>query len=197
QGYLYIVRDIGHGYPYSSTVELVSGEIGDDITHYLVTSEQTPSALVLGVFVDTEGIQAAGGLLLQVMPKAAIDEELVQTLESRIASLSGFTPLLRSGKTLPEIFQQLLGDMGLKILPERQIVRFNCDCSFERVLGALKMFGIDELKDMIEKDKGAEATCEFCGEVYQASQKDLTKLIQDLQQPFTEVPIGQLRKSSH
>ncbi len=197
QGYLYIVRDIGHGYPYSSTVELVSGEIGDDITHYLVTSEQTPSALVLGVFVDKEGIQAAGGLLLQVMPKAAIDEELVQTLESRIASLSGFTPLLRSGKTLPEIFQQLLGDMGLNILPERQIVRFNCDCSFERVLGALKMFGIDELKDMIEKDNGAEATCEFCAEVYQASQKDLTQLIQDLQQPFTELPIGQLRKSSH
>ncbi|MGD1703939.1 Hsp33 family molecular chaperone HslO [Dapis sp. BLCC M229] len=197
QGYLYIVRDVGHGYPYSSTVELVSGEIGDDITHYLVTSEQTPSAVVLGVFVDTEGIQAAGGLLLQVMPKAAIDEELVQTLESRIASLSGFTPLLRSGKTLPEIFQQLLGDMGLNILPERQIVRFNCDCSFERVLGALKMFGIDELKDMIEKDNGAEVTCEFCAEVYQASQKDLTQLIQDLQQPFAEVPIGQLRRSSH
>ncbi len=197
QGYLYIVKDVGYGYPYSSTVELVSGEIGDDITHYLVTSEQTPSALVLGVFVDTEGIQAAGGLLLQVMPKAAIDEELVQTLESRIASLSGFTPLLRSGKTLPEIFQELLGDMGLNILPERQIVRFNCDCSFERVLGALKMFGIDELKDMIEKDNGAEATCEFCGEVYQASQKDLAQLIQDLQQPFTEVPIGQLRRSSH
>ncbi len=197
QGYLYIVKDVGYGYPYSSTVELVSGEIGDDITHYLVTSEQTPSALVLGVFVDKEGVQAAGGLLLQVMPKAAIDEELVQTLESRIASLSGFTPLLRSGKTLPEIFQQLLGDMGLNILPERQIVRFNCDCSFERVLGALKMFGIEELKDMIEKDKGAEVTCEFCSEVYQASQKDLRQLIEDLEQPFTEVPIGQLRKSSH
>ncbi|MEM1394956.1 MAG: Hsp33 family molecular chaperone HslO [Cyanobacteria bacterium P01_H01_bin.150] len=197
QGYLYVVRDIGHGYPYSSTVELVSGEIGDDITHYLVTSEQTPSALVLGVFVDKEGIQAAGGLLLQVMPKAAIDEELVQTLESRIASLSGFTPLLRSGQTLPEIFQQLLGDMGLNILPEHQILRFNCDCSFERVLAALKMFGIDELKDMIEKDNGAEVTCEFCGEVYHASQKDLTQLIEDLQQPFAEVPIGQLRKSSH
>ena len=197
QGYLYIVRDVGYGYPYSSTVELVSGEIGDDITHYLVTSEQTPSALILGVFVDTEGIQAAGGLLLQVMPKAAIDEELVQTLESRIASLSGFTPLLRSGKTLPEIFQQLLGDMDLNILPERQIVRFHCSCSLERVLGALKMFGVEELKDMIEKDKGAEATCEFCGEVYQASQQDLTQLIQDLQQPFTEIPIGQLRKSSN
>lgn len=196
QGYLYVVRDVGYGYPYSSTVELISGEIGDDITHYLVTSEQTPSALVLGVFVDAAGVKAAGGLLLQVMPKAAIDEELVQTLESRIASLSGFTPLLRSNQTLPEIFQQLLGDLGLNILPERQIVRFHCGCSLEKVLGALKMFGINELKDMIEKDNGAEAICEFCGEVYQASSQGLTKLIQDLQKPYTEVPIGQLRRSS-
>ncbi|NEP90336.1 MAG: Hsp33 family molecular chaperone HslO [Okeania sp. SIO2C2] len=196
QGFLYIVRDIGYGYPYSSTVELVSGEIGDDIAHYLIVSEQTPSALVLGVFVDTEGIQAAGGLLLQVMPKAAIDEELVQTLESRIASLSGFTPLLRAGKTLPEILQQLLGDMDLNIFPESKIVRFHCGCSFEKVLGALKMFGVDELKDMIEKDNGAQAVCEFCGEVYQASKQDLIQLIEDLQQPFTEIPVGQLHKSS-
>ncbi|NES92483.1 MULTISPECIES: Hsp33 family molecular chaperone HslO [Okeania] len=196
QGFLYIVKDVGYGYPYSSTVELVSGEIGDDIANYLVTSEQTPSALVLGVYVDKEGIQAAGGLLLQVMPKAAIDEELVQTLESRIASLSGFTPLLRAGKTLPEIFQQLLGDMGLNIFPESQIVRFHCGCSFEKVLGALKMFGVDELKDMIEKDNGAQAVCEFCGEVYQASKQDLIQLIEDLQQPFTEIPVGQLHKSS-
>lgn len=197
EGYLYVVRDVGYGYPYSSTVELVSGEIGDDITHYLVTSEQTPSALVLGVFVDAEGVQAAGGLLLQVMPKAATDEELVQTLESRIASLSGFTPLLRSGKTLPEIFKQLLGDMGLNILPEHQIVRFHCGCSFEKVLGAMKMFGTHELKDMIEKDNGAQAICEFCGSVYQPTSQDLAQLIQDLQQPSAEVPIGQLYKSSH
>jgi len=72
-GYVYVVRDVGYGYPYSSTVELVSGEIGDDLTHYLVTSEQTPSALVLGVFVDHQGVQAAGRLLLQVLPKAATD----------------------------------------------------------------------------------------------------------------------------
>lgn len=179
-GYLYVVRDVGYGYPYSSTVELVSGEVGDDIAHYLITSEQTPSALLVGVFVDVTGVIASGGILLQVMPKAARDEALVVTLESRVAQLSGFTPLLRAGKTLPEIFEELLGDLGLVILPEIQMVRFDCRCSFERVLGALKMLGEAELQDMIEKDDGAEATCQFCGEVYQASGEQLAQLIEDL-----------------
>jgi molecular chaperone Hsp33 len=179
-GYLYVVRDVGYGYPYSGTVELVSGEIGDDLTHYLVTSEQTPSALVLGVFVGAEGVTASGGILIQVLPKAARDETLIQTLESRVESLSGFTPLLQAGKTLPEIFESLLGDMGLEILPETQLVRFHCGCSFKRVLGALKMLGEAELQDMIEKDDGAEATCHFCGQVYQASSDELAQLILDL-----------------
>jgi len=182
EGYLYVVRDVGYGYPYSSTVELVSGEIGDDITHYLVNSEQTPSALLLGVLVGTEGVRASGGLLLQVLPKAARDEALVQTLEERaqIIQQTGLTSLLNVGKTLPEIFEELLGDMGLVILPEIQMIRFHCGCSFDRVLGALKMLGEAELRDMIEKDNGAEATCHFCGEVYQASSEDLAQLIEDL-----------------
>ena len=179
-GYLYVVRDVGYGYPYSSTVELVSGEIGDDVAHYLVTSEQTPSALVIGVFVGAQGVTAAGGILIQVLPKAARDEALVQTLESRVAKLSGFTPLLQAGKTLPEIFEQLLGDMNLVILPEVQMLRFHCGCSLDRVLGALQMLGEAELQDMIEKDDGAEATCHFCGEVYQASSDELAQLIENL-----------------
>lgn len=179
-GYLYVVRDVGYGYPYSSTVELVSGEIGDDITHYLVRSEQTPSALMLGVFVGAQGVTAAGGLLIQVMPKAAEDEELVQTLESRVAELSGFTPLLRAGKTLPEMFDHLLGDMGLDIFPETQMLRFSCGCTFDRMLGALKLLGEEELRDMIEKDDGAEATCHFCNEVYHANSQHLEQLIVEL-----------------
>ncbi|MBD2303972.1 Hsp33 family molecular chaperone HslO [Chroococcidiopsis sp. FACHB-1243] len=180
EGYLYVVRDVGYGYPYSSTVELISGEIGDDLSHYLATSEQTPSALVLGVFVGATGVTAAGGLLIQVLPKAARDEALVQTLESRIAQLAGFTPLLQAGKTLPQIFEQLLGDMNLEIFPESQLVRFHCGCSFERVLGALKILGEAELQDMIAKDDGAEATCHFCGQVYKASSNQLEQLILDL-----------------
>lgn len=180
-GFLYVVRDVGYGYPYSSTVELVSGEIGEDVAHYLITSEQTPSALVLGVFVGATGVTAAGGLLVQVLPKAARDEGLVETLESRVAGLSGFTPLLQAGKSLTDIFQDLLGDMGVAIFPETQILRYHCGCSFDRVLGALKMLGEAELQDMIVKDNGAEATCHFCGTVYQASRDDLAQLIVDLQ----------------
>ncbi|MBE9170579.1 Hsp33 family molecular chaperone HslO [Pleurocapsales cyanobacterium LEGE 06147] len=179
-GYLYVVRDIGYGYPYSSTVELVSGEIGDDVANYLMTSEQTPSALLVGVFVSSKGVSASGGVLLQVLPKAARDESLVALLDSRVSQLSGFTPLLRAGKTLTEIMEQLVGDLGLSILPEVQMVRFDCRCSFSRVLGALKMLGEAELRDMIEKDEGAEATCQFCGEVYKATKEELTQLVEDL-----------------
>lgn len=180
-GYVYVVRDVGYGYPYSSTVELVSGEIGEDITHYLATSEQTPSALLLGVFVEANEVTASGGLLIQVLPKAAEDEELVALLESRVGALSGFTPLLRAGKSLVEIFQDLLGDLELSILPGSQLVRFHCRCSSDRMLGALKMLGQEELLDMIEKDRGAEATCQFCGEIYHATAEQLAQLIADLQ----------------
>ncbi len=179
-GYLYVIRDVGFGYPYSSTVELISGEVGEDIANYLVTSEQTPSALLLGVFVGADGVTAAGGLLLQVLPKAARDESLVALLESRLSKLSGFTPLLRAGKSLNDIMEDMLGDLDLAIMPESQLVRFSCRCSFDRVLGALKMLGEAELQDMIEKDEGAEATCQFCNEVYQATESELSQIINDL-----------------
>lgn len=179
-GYLFVMRDLGYGQPFTSTVELVTGEVGDDVTYFLAHSEQTPSAMALGVFADHDGVQAAGGLLIQILPKAARDLALVNLLESRCQHLTGFTPLLRSGLSLPEILENLLGDLGLKLVQEPQDLKFSCPCSFERVLGALKMLGQAELQDMIQEDDGAEATCDFCGEVYQATAHDLTDLIQEL-----------------
>ncbi len=88
--------------------------------------------------------------------------------------------MLQAGKTLTEIFTDLLGDMGLTIFPESQMLRFHCGCSFDRMLGALKILGEAELQDMIVKDDGAEATCDFCGQVYQASSDQLAQLIVDL-----------------
>ena len=187
-GYLYVVRDVGYGQPYSSTVELISGEIGEDLTYYLATSEQTPSALALGVHVDEDGVEASGGLLLQVMPKAARDEELISLLESRMGMLSDFTPKLRQNQTLPEIFESLVGDLNLQMLDDAAAmdIRFHCPCTYDRMLGALKMLGVDELQDMIEKDDGAEATCHFCGEVYRADSNKLAALIDDLNRQRSE-----------
>ena len=179
-GYLHVVRDVGYGQPYSSTVKLVSGEVGEDIAHYLVNSEQLPSALLVGVFVGETGVTAAGGILLQIMPKASRDSSLVDLLESRVGKLTGFTPLLREGKSLREIMEQLMGDLDLFVFPEFHEVKFSCSCSFDRMMGALKMLGEAELQDMIEKDDGAEAICQFCGEVYHANEAQLTKLIAEL-----------------
>ncbi|MEM8640824.1 MAG: Hsp33 family molecular chaperone HslO [Cyanobacteria bacterium P01_G01_bin.54] len=180
-GYLYVIRDVGYGYPYSSTVELVSGEVGDDVASYLLNSEQTPSALLVGVFVGATGVTASGGLLLQILPKAARDDSLVELLESRVTALRGFTPLLQQGATLPEILHNLLGDLGLNIAPEVQMVRYHCGCTFDRMLGALKMLGQEELQDMIDTDGGAEATCHFCNTVYRADRAHLNRLIMELE----------------
>ncbi len=181
EGFVYIFRDLGYGRPYSSTVELVSGEIGDDVANYLFSSEQTPSALVLGVSMNSQSVQSAGGILIQVLPKAARDESLVTLLETRVSSLQGFTPLLKTGMDLPDIFEELLGDLGLKIFPEEKELKFECPCSEQRMLGALKLLGTDELEDMIATDKGAEAVCDFCGEVYHVSEEKLANLVGELQ----------------
>ncbi len=180
RGFVYVFRDVGYGRPYSSTVELISGEVGDDVANYLFSSEQTPSALVLGVLLNTQGVQVAGGLLIQILPKAARDESLVTLLESRVSGLQGFTPLLQAGKSLPDILEELLGDLDLKIFPDEQELKFDCPCSEQRMLGALKLLGTVELEDMIATDKGAEATCEFCGEVYHVSEAQLATLVGEL-----------------
>lgn len=185
QGYLYVLRDNGYGYPYASTVELVSGEVADDITYYLTTSEQTPSALALGVYLEGGQVRAAGGLLLQVLPKAATDEALIDLLAARVSSLAGFTPLLLAGQQLGDILETLLGDLDLTIFPETQLVRFHCGCNFDRVLGALKMLGVGELQSMIRQDEGAEVTCHFCSSVFRAQRHHLEALVAELEQEAT------------
>ena len=183
-GFLNVVRDIGFGEPYTSTTELISGEIGDDLTYYLATSEQTPSALMLGVFVDEQQVQAAGGLLVQIMPKASTDETLVSLLESRIAGLQSFSALLRSGKTLPMIFEDLLGDLDLAFLGEPQPVRFHCPCTLERVSNAIPLLGESDLADMIAKGETAEANCHFCNETYLIPPEDLRTILAQMRSPI-------------
>jgi molecular chaperone Hsp33 len=188
-GFLDVMKDVGFGTPYTSTVELVSGDINDDVAHFLFTSEQTPSALLLGEAFDSNWVSVSGGLLLQILPKAANDETILELLESRLRSLQNLPELLQSGKTLTEIMESLLGDLGLVNLPDDRAVKFQCRCSFERMLGAVRILGMAEIADMIATDGGAEATCHFCSEVYRANQADLTNLLAKMSEEKDEAEL--------
>ncbi len=192
-GFVKVLRDLGYGEPYSSTVELISGDVAEDIAWFLATSEQTYSKLILTEVIDPEQskspVKVAAGLLLQIMPKAALraaktssfsQEELLSQLESK-SDIAKFTDLLMQGNDIEEVMTQLFADLTIEILPMSKDVCFNCRCTLDRMLAAIKLFGEDDLRSMIAEGKGAEATCHFCGEVYQATTDQLNNLLMELQ----------------
>ncbi len=163
--------------PYRSVMKLVSGEIAEDITHYLVTSEQMPSATALGVFVNADGtVGAAGGYLVQILNGASA--ELAELVERNVAALPHVTSLIRRGDSPHEILSAVLAGLDVRPIADEP-VRFACSCTRERVLGALMLLGIDEIADMIQKDGRAEVRCEFCAEQYLIREAELAMLIRD------------------
>lgn len=201
-GLLKVLRDVGYGEPHSSTVELISGDIADDVSWFLATSEQTYSKLILTEVITSEStgseiigndseqlpIQFAAGLLLQIMPKAALraaktanlsQEDLIKQLEVK-SDITKFKDLLAEGKAIEDVMLNIFADMEIEILPLTKDVRFYCPCTLDRMLAAIKMFGEEDLRSMINEDHGAEATCHFCGEVYHATTEQLNNLLTEL-----------------
>jgi molecular chaperone Hsp33 len=160
--------------PYRSVMKLVSGEIAEDITHYLVTSEQKPSATALGVFVNADGtVGAAGGYLVQILNGAAT--ELAGLIERNVAALPHVTTLIRRGDGPHEILEAVLAGLDVRSIADEP-VRFACSCTRERVMGALLLLGRDEIEDMIRTEGRAEVRCEFCAEQYLVGCDELAML---------------------
>lgn len=176
-GHLTVVRDMGLRHPYNSTVELVSGEIGQDLAYYFARSEQTPSALGVGVFVDRMGVvDAAGGYLIQLLGGLKDDE--LEQMEEEIAALPHPTTMLRAGEKPEQILARVFGD-GFQIL-HRRPVRFYCPCDRDRAERALRLLGgdaLEELRQDEEKRGHSDVVCEFCRTAYRFSLADIDRLI--------------------
>ncbi len=176
EGFLYITHDSGLGHPYTGVVELVSGELGEDFTHYLATSEQIPAAVSLGIFVEPGGeVSSAGGLLVQLLPGAG--DEIAWRLEQTIRALPGFTQLARRWETPEAIARAALTGFQAEVMSESAL-RFHCQCSNERVLRAIASLGEREIRSMLAEDGQAEVRCHFCNEVYQVSGDQLAELLE-------------------
>lgn len=181
-GHLTVTKDLGLGQPYIGTVEIVSGEVGEDLAHYLALSEQIPSAVGIGVFVNADGsVEAAGGYLVQLLP--GVTDADAERIENVIRDLPHPTTMLRAGESPEQILDRIFGS-AYEILEQRP-VRFNCPCSLDRAERAIMMLGSDAVADMIQEGArrgGAEVICEFCTERYLVTLASLERIRSALQE---------------
>lgn len=177
-GTLTVIRDLQMKEPYIGSTELVSGEIGDDVTAYFAQSEQTPTACALGVLVDRDcSVKAAGGYLLQLLPGAP--DETIDALERGIQRAGAVTPMLEAGLSPEDILGQVCGELGVVFL-ETQEIGYKCYCSRERVERALISLGRRELTEIAQEGKPFPVECQFCDEVYEFTPEDIRQMLEKL-----------------
>lgn len=177
-GNLTVIRDLGLKEPYVGQVPIYTGEVGDDLAYYFTVSEQTPSAVALGVLVDTDySIKASGGFIIQMMPGA--DELVADLLTYRLEEIDSITQMLSKGMNIEEIIKYIFEDMDLKII-DSLIPKFKCDCSRERVEKALISIGKKDLEEIYDDKKTEELKCHFCNKAYLFSHEDIGELLQNI-----------------
>ncbi|WP_126424734.1 Hsp33 family molecular chaperone HslO [Brevibacillus marinus] len=178
-GSLYVVKDLGMREPYQGSAPLVSGEIGEDFTYYFAVSEQTPSAVGVGVLVhpDDRAVLAAGGFIVQVMPGAP--EEVVAELEKRIGQLPQVSRMIGEGCTPEQMLERVLDQP--RIL-DRVDITFSCTCSSDKVGEVLYSLGREELASMIDEQGEAEVYCHFCNQRYHFAKEQLQEILGQMEQ---------------
>ncbi len=177
-GMLTVIRDLQMKEPYIGSVELVTGEIADDVTAYFAQSEQTPTACALGVLVDVDqSVKVAGGYLIQLLPGAP--DDVIMKIETGIACAGAVTPMMDSGLTPEEILQKVLCEFELELF-EREAVEYRCYCSREKVEKTLITIGKQDLQEIVEEGKDITIECQFCDTVYTFTPSEVEGLLNSL-----------------
>lgn len=173
-GVMSVIKDLGMKEPYVGQIALQTGEIADDLTYYFATSEQIPSSVGLGVLMNRDNtVKQAGGFILQLMPFT--DEKVIARLEERIKGLKSVTALLERGDTPEQLLQEALGDLPFEVT-DTIPASFRCDCSKERISGALATIGKKDLDEMIADGGGIEVKCHFCNTSYRFCTEELKEI---------------------
>lgn len=178
EGYLNVVKDIGLKEPYTGMVPLVSGEIAEDFASYFATSEQTNTAVNLGVLVDKNGVRKSGGYIVTPMPDATEDDLFI--LENRIREAKPLTQMMEEGMSLLEIAKDLTGDEKVQIVEDSIMPLYECDCSKEKIERGLNSLGKKELQDMIDTKVNIETVCHFCNKKYIFHKEELEEIIEKI-----------------
>jgi len=176
-GSLTVIRDVGLKEPYSGSVELISGEIAEDFTYYLASSEQTPSIVALGVLINEGRVVHAGGMMIQMMP-GFTEEDLAYVEKRANGGFPDITFLMEEGFSPAKILDLFMGDPDITYL-NGYPVGFNCPCSKERMLGGLATLGRSELYMMIKEGKDIETVCHFCGSKYTFTAADMKVILEE------------------
>ena len=178
EGTLTVIKDLNMREPYVGTVDLLGGEIAEDVAAYFVESEQIPTACGLGVLVDRDrSVKAAGGYLIQLLPGAG--EDTIVKVEGGIMAAGSVTSFLEKDDDPEHLLRHVMSDFDLKVFDATE-VEYRCYCSRERVARALVALGREEVENIIREQGGCEMTCQFCDAVYKFTAEDLEKLIKEM-----------------
>ena len=193
-GDLTVIKDLGLREPYVGTIALVDGEIADDLTAYYYISEQQNTAISLGVKIDTDcSVKAAGGMIIQMLPDA--EDGAVDALEKMLAELPPVTTLVEDAAKAAdgrgnEQILMLMMDRIFGAMPEAyktegleyRELKWECDCSEDRLEQVLMTIGEKELSDIIEEDGQAELVCQFCCKKYHFDKGRLERILASIRQ---------------
>lgn len=175
-GTLTVIKDLGLKEPYIGQVQIINGEIGEDIASYFANSEQTPTAVALGVRISTDcSVESAGGFIVQVMPNS--NEETIVKLEENIKNIKSVTDIIKKDGVFG-ILNILMKDITFSIHDKRDIY-YICNCNKERLEKALVSLGLKELNEIIEEQEQAEIICHFCNKKYIFSKEELILLLKE------------------